>query len=77
MNRQVIKYEFKIEGMTCVACSSAIEKGLTLVFKDKGLIYDDEKGKYEVNVALLMHKMNVSFDQSEANKNSITSDVIA
>ena len=24
------RYEFMIEGMTCVACSSAIEKGLTL-----------------------------------------------
>ena len=24
----LISYEFKIKGMTCVACSSAIEKGI-------------------------------------------------
>jgi len=25
----IVVYEFKIEGMTCVACSSSIERGLT------------------------------------------------
>ena len=33
-----ISYEFQIEGMTCVACSSSIEKGMILAFKDKGLV---------------------------------------
>lgn len=29
--------------MTCVACSSVIEKGMILAFKDKGLVpYDKE-----------------------------------
>ena len=50
----IIIYEFKIEGMTCVNCSSAIERGLTSEFKDKGLIQEG------VNVVLLMHKMRVS-----------------
>jgi hypothetical protein len=63
--------------MTCVACSSAIEKGLCYAFKDKGLIYDDEKCKYEVNVALLMHKMNLSFDQRIAEKFEISADLIS
>lgn len=31
-------FEFKIDGMTCVNCSNAIEKGLTAAFKDKGLV---------------------------------------
>jgi hypothetical protein len=51
----VVVYEFKIEGMTCVACSGAIEKGLTYEFKNKGLV--EEQG---VSVVLLMHKMRVS-----------------
>jgi len=49
----IIVYEFKIEGMTCVNCSSAIENGIKNAFKDKGLV--------EVGVVLLMHKMRVQF----------------
>ena len=37
-NSQMIVYEFKIDGMTCVACSGAIERGLTIEFKGKGLV---------------------------------------
>ena len=36
-----IVYEFKIDGMTCVQCSSAVERGMGLAFKDRGLIYDE------------------------------------
>ena len=71
-----VVFEFKIDGMTCVACSSAIEKGLTLEFKNKGLIYDTTKHKYEVNVALLMHKMRIIFDEESLNKHNIDSDAI-
>ena len=39
--------------MTCVACSSAIERGMKLSFDGKGLL--------EVQVALLVHKMTISF----------------
>ena len=34
----MVTFEFLIDGMTCVACSSAIENGLKIEFKDKGLI---------------------------------------
>lgn len=68
----VIVYEFKIEGMTCVACSGAIEKGLTFEFKDKGLI--EEQG---VSVVLLMHKMRVSLYKQKALLNKIDPVAIA
>jgi hypothetical protein len=35
-----VEYEFKIEGMTCVACSGAIERGMKLAFVEKGLLVD-------------------------------------
>ena len=55
----IIVYEYKIDGMTCVACSSAIENGLKHEFKEKGLLCDN--GSYQVSVVLLMHKMKISF----------------
>jgi hypothetical protein len=39
----LIIFEFKIEGMTCVACSSSIERGMKNQFKDKGLKFDTVK----------------------------------
>jgi len=54
-------YEFKIEGMTCINCSTAIERGITSEFKDKGLVFDKEQNRYMVNVVLLMHKMKIIF----------------
>jgi copper chaperone CopZ len=62
--------------MTCVNCSTAIERGLSIAFKDQGLVYDEHKGKYEVNVALLMHKMNISFDQNSIDLFKISADKI-
>lgn len=52
--------------MTCVACSSAIENGLRIEFKDKGLVAN-EKGDYEINVILLVHKMKISFYKKAIN----------
>lgn len=57
-------YELKIEGMSCVNCSTAIENGMINEFKEKGLIYQDDK--YQVSVILLMHKMKITFDQDLA-----------
>ena len=37
-NSTIVVYEFKIDGMTCVNCSNAIENGLKHAFKDKGLL---------------------------------------
>lgn len=58
-----IEYEFKIEGMTCVACSGSIERGMKNEFKDKGLVFDEETNNHAVNVILLMHKMKITFWQ--------------
>jgi formylmethanofuran:tetrahydromethanopterin formyltransferase len=63
-----IVYEFVIDGMTCVACSSAIERGLVAEFKDKGLV--DEKS---VNVILLVHKMKVTLFKSKAARYNVDS----
>lgn len=35
-----VTFEFKIDGMTCVSCSSCIERGLHAEFKNKGLVLD-------------------------------------
>lgn len=75
MNDSVIVYEFKIEGMTCVACSSAIENGLRHEYKDKGLVCDN--GVYQVSVVLLMHKMKISFRREEAEQHGVTAGKIA
>lgn len=40
IDEAIIVYKFKVDGMTCVACSSAIEKGLTSEFKDRGLVME-------------------------------------
>ena len=63
----VIVYEFKIEGMTCVACSSAIENGLSSEFKDKGLVpKESSEENTGVSVVLLMHKMRIAFHKELA-----------
>ena len=62
---QVI-YEFKIDGMTCVNCSNAIEKGLSSSFADKGLVKDG------ISVILLMHKLKCIFYQEAASKSKVT-----
>jgi cation transport ATPase len=45
--------EFKVGGMTCVACSRTIEGAMEREFKQKGLI--------SVQIALLTHKMRMVF----------------
>ena len=68
----IIVYEFKIEGMTCVACSSAIEKGLTSEFKSKGLVPKEASEENTgVSVVLLMHKMRIAFHKELALKHKI------
>ena len=59
-----IEYEFKIGGMTCVACSSSVERLMHNEFDSKGMV--------KVSIVLLTHKMKVSFDSSSA----VTSDDI-
>mmetsp|Transcript_32222 Transcript_32222/g.49289 ORF Transcript_32222/g.49289 Transcript_32222/m.49289 type:complete len:252 (+) Transcript_32222:96-851(+) len=57
--------------MTCVACSSAIEKGLLSEFKGKGLL--NEKS---VNVMLLVHKLRITFKKQLASDHNITPETI-
>ena len=49
--------------MTCVACSSSIERGMKNQFKTKGLKFDTNKKDYDVNVILLMNKMKITFEK--------------
>jgi hypothetical protein len=49
-----VKFEFKISGMTCVACSGAIERLMNNEFKKRGMV--------DQQIALLTHKMTVSFE---------------
>ena len=83
-------YELKIEGMTCVNCSSAIENGMINEFKNKGLVQNEQSDKsaasktsnakceeYSVSVILLMHKMKISFYKKIAQINKIDGNRIA
>ena len=70
-------FEFKIDGMTCVNCSTAIENGLTAAFKDKGLVMDKDQDNSGVNVVLLMHKMRITFYKDTSEHHSVTADLIA
>lgn len=65
---ELIVFKFKVEGMTCVACSSAIEKGLTAAFKDKGLCQDPEVEASGVKVVLLMHQMRLTFFKDQVSE---------
>ena len=60
--------------MTCVNCSTAIERGLTSEFKNKGLAHENDG--FAVNVVLLMHKMRITFLKELAEANMVTPNVI-
>ena len=73
-----ISYEFKIEGMTCVACSGAIERGMKNIFGSKGLLPKEgpDSGKFHIDVVLLLHKMCIVFDKAKAEENGVTAAAI-
>lgn len=52
-NRNLIEFTFKIEGMTCVACSNSIERLMHNSF--------DAKDMQSVSIVLLTHKMVTTF----------------
>ncbi len=60
--------EFKIDGMTCVACSRTIENAMTTEFQPKGLL--------SVQIALLTHKMRMVFNADSYTAHSITPELI-
>ena len=49
----MVVFEFKVGGMKCVACSGTIENHMKREFGTKQMV--------EISVALLCHKMTVSF----------------
>ena len=52
----LVVFEFKVTGMTCVACSSTIERHMASEFTAKKMT--------ECTIALLTHKMTVTFKGS-------------
>ena len=60
--------EFKIDGMTCVACSRTIENAMTSEYEDKGLL--------KVSIALLTHKMRIVFDADNYARHSLSPEQI-
>ena len=65
---QLIEFTFKIDGMTCVACSSSIERLMHNQF--------DQKEMQEVSIVLLTHKMIASFPQRVFNAKTVTPEII-
>lgn len=62
--------EFKIDGMTCVNCSSTIENVLLSEYKES------DKGLVSVQIALLTHKMRIIFDKQKYDELNITPEMI-
>ena len=58
----------KIGGMTCVACSSSIERLMHNEFDNKGMV--------SVIIVLLTHKMMVKFEAERYTSKEITPDII-
>lgn len=63
-----IIFEFKIDGMTCVNCSQAIENAMRQEFTKSGLL--------DVQIAVLTHKMRLTFDEALYKKHKLTTDKI-
>ena len=64
----MVVFEFKVGGMTCVACSGTVENHMKKEFGPKQMV--------EINVALLCHKMTVSFNQSAFIDKIVTPEII-
>jgi len=67
-NEKLVKFEFKVTGMTCVACSGSIERLMHNEF--------DQKGLKSVSIALLTHKMQTTFHSSVFERKEVTPDLI-
>lgn len=67
-SNEVMAFEFKIGGMTCVNCSNAIEKAMQTEFEERGLL--------EVQIALLTHKMRITFGKDAYDAKEFTTDEI-
>ena len=66
--QNLIELMFKIEGMTCVACSNSIERLMHSQY--------DSKGLEKVSIVLLTHKMHATFPQSLFDEKVVTPKLI-
>ena len=64
----MVEMEFTIGGMTCVNCSSSIERMMHNEFDDKGL--------KKVSIVLLTHKMTATFTAIAFKEKTVTPDAI-
>jgi hypothetical protein len=55
-----VTFLFKVDGMTCVACSNAIEGAMRNEYKEKGLMLE------QFSLALMTHKMKLCFTKTDA-----------
>ena len=62
--QQLIEFTFKIDGMTCVACSGSIERLMHNCY--------DSKGMTKVSIVLLTHKMVATFPQAIFDAKTVT-----
>ena len=60
--------EFKVGGMTCVACSSSVERAMHNEFDKKSLV--------SASVVLLTHKLTVKFKAKVFNDKTVTPDMV-
>ena len=67
-NDDQVEMEFKVGGMTCVACSSSIERLMHNEFDSKGMV--------SVCIVLLTHKMTIKFKNSVFEKKIVTPTMI-
>ena len=64
----LIIFEFAVNGMTCVACSSTIERAMHTEF--------DQKHMVDFSIALLTHKMQMTFAESVFKNKEVTPELI-
>ena len=64
----LVEFEFKVSGMTCVACSSSIERLMHNEF--------DKKGMVSVSIVLLTHKMTAVFEAEKFSRKEVTPEII-
>jgi cation transport ATPase len=64
----LVVFDFTVGGMSCVACSSTIERHMKSEFTGKKMT--------ECAIALLTHKMSVTFKQSAFNEKMVSPQII-
>ena len=66
--QDLVEFEFKVTGMTCVACSGTIERMMHNEF--------DSKGMKSVAIVLLTHKMTATFESRSFTTKLVTPQIV-